>query len=435
MKRLKFAAIALVLVPAGLLAARAGMSSTAPAAAEAPLPLLSDLAERDIQITAWKKALDADSESAIALGQLAGLYMQRGRESGDEANYVTAGEYAQRSVNLRSNRNGAAFVTLASALLAQHRFTEAGKVARELVANEPDIPQYRAMLGEVELELGNYDAARANFDSLHAQRTHLSIAPRLARWLEINGESDAARRLLYGALADAKVRKDLPREQVAWFYLRVGDIDLRNGRVRGARGAFEDGLRIVPEDYRLLSAMARLEADLGNPRKAVEYGERAMTIKLDPATLGVIGDAYAAIGDTAQSQSYFKTMEVAVSGQPGAYHRAWSLFLLDHDFRVAQVLANVKEELDTRRDVYGYDLLGWALHKSGRNAEARKAMTMAMRMGTQDAMLYYHAGMIEHALGEDAEARMSLERALSINARFHPVQADDARRTLASLAR
>jgi hypothetical protein len=41
---------------------------------------LADLAQRDIQIRTWKKALAMDPQSAMALGQLAALYMQRARD-------------------------------------------------------------------------------------------------------------------------------------------------------------------------------------------------------------------------------------------------------------------------------------------------------------------------------------------------------------------
>ncbi len=158
-----------------------------------------------------------------------------------------------------------------------------------------------------------------------------------------------------------------------------------------------------------------------------------MTIKLDPATLGTIGDAYTAIGDTAQAAEYFKTMEVAVAGQLGPYHRAWSLFLLDHDRRVPEVLKNVNAELVSRKDIYGYDLLAWALHKSGRNSEAEIAMKNALKLGTRDAMLFYHAGMIEKSLGHDAAARSYLERALSTNAYFHPTQPAEIRAALSAM--
>ena len=55
------------------------------------------------------------------------------------------------------------------------------------------------------------------------------------------------------------------------------------------------------------------------------------------------------------------------------------------------MLAKVQEEIRTRHDVYGYDLLAWALHKSARDAEAREAMTRALSQGTRDRQLLRHA--------------------------------------------
>jgi tetratricopeptide (TPR) repeat protein len=395
---------------------------------------MSELDQRDTQIRVWKIALAQDSKSAIALGQLAALYLQRARETGDDNNYTEAEQYARRSLALRTNRNGPTFVTLAATLVAEHRFAEAESVSTNVVALYPEIPQYRAQLGEIQMELGHYDAARQSFDSLYTVRTHLSIAPRLARWEELNGNVAGARKLLADALANAKTRRDLPTEQLAWFHLRLGDIEMRNGHSRRARALFEEGLAVEPNDYQLLDAMARLEAVEGNPKKAIEYGERGIAIKLDPATLGLLGDSYLALGDKARANEYFKTMEVAVAGQPGAYHRAWSLFLLDHDLRVPEVLANVQKELESRKDIYGYDLLAWALHKEHRDAEARLAMNQARKLGTRDAMLFYHEGMINLSLRENHRAKYFLTQALEINDRFDPVHPREIHATLDSLS-
>ncbi len=432
-----------ILVAAGVVAAGGWLGARKLGAFEPALPVaaattsatMSEIGQRDAQIRVWKTALAQDPKSAISLGQLAALYLQRARETGEDQNYNQSEEYARRSLALRRNRNGATFVTLAAALVAQHRFQEAEQVAADLVAFDPQTPQYRAQLGEIQMELGHYVEAARSFDSLYAVRSHLSIEPRLARWAEINGNTAYARKLLSDALANAKTRRDLPREQLAWFHLRVGDIDMRNGRMRAARALFEAGLQIEPNDYRLLDAMSHLEAVERNPDKAIEYGERGIAIKLDPATLGTIGDAYAALGDRARAVEYYKTMEVAVAGQPGAYHRAWSLFLLDHDLRVSEVLANVQKEIETRKDVYGYDLLAWALHKEHRDVEAGAAMTEARRLGTQDAMLFYHEGMIDRALGENARARYLLAKALELNPQFHPTQPREVRALLDSIAR
>lgn len=428
---------AAVIAAGGWLGARklVAFEPASPEAIATTSATMSEIGQRDEQIRVWKTALAQDPKSAISLGQLAALYLQRARETGEDQNYNQAEEYAQRSLAVRKNRNGATFVTLAAALVAQHRFQEAEQVAADLVAFDPETPQYRAQLGEIQMELGHYVEAARSFDSLYAVRSHLSIGPRLARWAEINGNTAYARKLLSDALANAKTRQSLPREQVAWFHLRVGDIDMRSGRMRGARSMFEAGLQIEPSDYRLLDAMSHLEAVEGNPKKAIEYGERGIAIKLDPATLGTLGDAYAALGDRARAEEYYKTMEVAVAGQPGAYHRAWSLFLLDHDLRVSEVLANVQKEIETRKDVYGYDLLAWALHKERRNVEACAAMTEARRLGTQDAMLFYHEGMIDRALGENSRARYFLTKALELNPQFHPSQPGEILAVLDSIER
>jgi tetratricopeptide (TPR) repeat protein len=218
---------------------------------------------------------------------------------------------------------------------------------------------------------------------------------------------------------------------VAWFHLRIGDLELHAGHV-APRSAFRAGLAVAPQDARLLAAMAD-SRPRGRWRRTVELGERAIAIAPDPATLGLIGDGYAALGDSTRAEEYYHTMEVVTRAQPGGFHRAWSLFLLDHQRRIPQVLAQVQEETRTRRDIYGWDLLAWALHCAGRDREALPAMAKALVLGTQDALLHYHMGKIQLALGHRVAARRTLARALALNPHFHPTQARDARAALEAL--
>jgi Tfp pilus assembly protein PilF len=62
-------------------------------------------------------------------------------------------------------------------------------------------------------------------------------------------------------------------------------------------------------------------------------------------------------------------------------------------------------------------------------------MAHALALGTQDAMLHYHAGMIDLATGDTAAARSHLTRALAINPSWHPTQPARARALLDSLSR
>lgn len=379
-------------------------SRRATSAAEVAQSGFSELALRDEQIRVWNQALAADSLSALAMGQLAALHMQRARESGSWDDYLKAESHARKSLGKRTNRNGKTAVTLVSVLLAQHRFTEARDIAQELVNRESDIPQYRSLLGETSMEVGDYATAGAMFDSLWAERAHLSNAPRLARWLELNNHIREARRLLTDARNEALSRRDVTKETQAWFQLRVGDFELRADHPRAAEQAFRAGLTIEPNDPRLLAAMARLSAAKRDYRAAIEWGERAIAEQLDPATLGIVGDAYAALGDSAKSAEYFHTLEVSVTAQPGPFHRAWSLYLLDHGLRVSEVLQKAEEELKVRKDIYGYDLVAWALYKSGRAAEAESMMKRALQLNTPDPLLLRHQMAITKALSAVAVA-------------------------------
>jgi hypothetical protein len=127
-------------------------------------------------------------------------------------------------------------------------------------------------------------------------------------------------------------------------------------------------------------------------------------------------------------------MEVAVSRQPGAYHRGWALFLLDHRRRVPEMVTRATAELSTRRDVYGFDVAAWALHQAGRDLEARRFADSALARGTRDGLLHFHAGEIALALADSAGARRELAIALDINPHFHLRHASEARRRLDALS-
>ena len=401
---------------------------------EASAAASAERALRSADIAFYEARVTSDPASAIDRAQLASLYLQRARESNSEQDYLSAEQSARTSIGLRTRRNESATAVLASALLAQHRFIEARDAARQLVATEPDADAYRAMLAETNLELGDYAAARVAFDSISGPgRATLAVAPRLARWAEIRGDTALARVIMRRATTAASTLRDMPREQAAWFHLRLADVELRQGRDENAERELRAGLMVHPGDHRLLAAMARLAAARHDWREAIQYGDSAIATVLDPATLGVVSDAYAAVGDSAKAAEYEATMEVAVGQQLGTYHRAWSLFLLDHGRRVPEVLAAAQAELAGRRDINGYDLLAWALYKSGRANEARVAITAALAQGTQDAMLFYHAGMIARAAGHSKDARTFLTRALAISPMFDPAAPAIARATLDAL--
>jgi len=430
-RSLRYLAVATAALAAAGLVSAAPRLSSAPATRPAPSPARI----RDLDIAFYQARTVRDSRSARDFTQLAALYLQRARETADNADLERAETTARHSLALRRSRNDEAVGVLASSLMGQHRFAEAHDAALDLLRADSTSVAARGMVAEAAMELGRYDEAARLFGMLASYQADLGTAPRLARWAELRGRPDEARRLLRQALDGAARRHGLPREQLAWFHLRLADLALRTGHLSEADNELHAGLAIVPDDYRLLATLARLDAVRHRWRQAAETGELAIAHALDPATLGLLSDAWRALGDSSRAAEFDRAMALSVLRQPGAYHRAWSLYLLDHGRDAGAVLANVRRELETRQDLYGYDLLAWALHAAGRDPEARAPMARALALGTQDAMLFYHAGMIELALGDSAAARAQLERALATNPAWHPTQPARVRALLDTLSR
>jgi predicted Zn-dependent protease len=358
---------------------------------------LSEPAIRDQDIAFYEARVVRDPDGAMDRMRLASLFLQRARERGSETDLSRAEAAARASLARRRAHNGSALAVLSGVRLAQHRFVNARDAARELAALDPESPAAQALLGEALLELGEYAEARRIFTALQNRRHDPAVAPRLARWHELEGRVEEADRLLRDARERALALHALPREQRAWFHLRVGDLALRYGRLRESKAALEAGLAESPDDHRLLATRARLAAERGDWRGAITYGDRALAVAFDPATLGLLADAYLARGDTAAAADHERVMDVALVAQTGPFHRAWSLHLLDRGRHVPQVLARAEAELRTRRDVYGWDVYAWALFKAGRHAEAAAAMDSARALGTRDPLLERHARAINRA--------------------------------------
>jgi Tfp pilus assembly protein PilF len=60
-------------------------------------------------------------------------------------------------------------------------------------------------------------------------------------------------------------------------------------------------------------------------------------------------------------------------------------------------------------------------------------MENALRPGTRDALLFFHAGMIAGKMGQTALAKERLQMALRINPQFHVVYAAAAAQQLKAL--
>jgi tetratricopeptide (TPR) repeat protein len=85
------------------------------------------------------------------------------------------------------------------------------------------------------------------------------------------------------------------------------------------------------------------------------------------------------------------------------------------------------------KDIFTADALAWAYLQTGRVADAKDAMTQALRTGTKDRVILYHAAEIERQLGNRHAARQLAAAALDGSPHFDLVAAPGAARLRATL--
>jgi len=80
------------------------------------------------------------------------------------------------------------------------------------------------------------------------------------------------------------------------------------------------------------------------------------------------------------------------------------------------------KDLQLRENFATQAALGWAFHRNGRFTDAVHWIERALASGVVDALLYFRAGEIYSAAGNEIEGRSLRERALTLNptvAGFH----------------
>ena len=101
--------------------------------------------------------------------------------------------------------------------------------------------------------------------------------------------------------------------------------------------------------------------------------------------------------------------------------------------RAAEALRVAEQAAAGRQDIFTMDAVAWAAFRAGDMARAVEASRLALRTGTRDRALLYHAAAIAAASGDRARARVLVTRALDGHPTFDVVLAPEAQALLASL--
>jgi tetratricopeptide (TPR) repeat protein len=398
------------------------------------VPASAQRTTTDNHIVYYQQLLKRSPRNARAYHGLGDAFIRRARETGDPAYFNRAEEALKRALEL-APKNAAAIRHLAYVFYSRHEFGQATIYARKAVEIDPENAGAYGVLGDALLEVGQYTEAEESYQKMIHLGDSLYSRSRLAGLKSIRGDVDGATSDLEQAITLGKEARQ-PAESIAWAEWQLGSDHFALGKLKSAEIYFVQSLQTYPNYYRGLAGLAQVRAAQQKYDEAIELYRKAIAILPMPEYAAALGDVYAKTGRTEEARKQYDLVEYI--GQLNAvnkalYNRELAYFYADQNIKAKKGLELAQRELDYRQDVYAYDVVAWNLYRNAKLNEARDAMNNALSLGTNDAKLFYHAGMIHHRLGDREKAKEYLSRALATNPYFHVLFADDAARTLNEL--
>jgi tetratricopeptide (TPR) repeat protein len=443
--RLLIAVLAAVALISGILNIRPALESISGASALAPagptaIEALTGAPERpqtglDSRIRSLQETLRGDDERAMgpAATMLGQAYLQEARETGDPGYYPKAEALFQQAL-AGDGDDVDAIVGLGTLALARHQFAVALDWGEQARALAPYHASAYGVIGDAQVELGRYHEAIETVQAMVDLRPDLSSYSRVSYLRELMGDREGA----LVAMEQAATAGSGYMENVAWVRVQIGNLLFDGGDPAGAASEYDAALAALPGYAPGLAGQARVAGASDDLDRAAElYAEAVRTIPLPEYVVGY-GDVLTAAGRRDEASTQYALVAAiqqlyAANGVDTDLEIA--LYTADHGSSedLPEAVQKARAQVDVRPSIVAWDVLAWTLYRSGDLDGAAEASKEALRLGTRNALMQFHAGMIAAARGETAQAINFLESALDLNPHFSVRYAPEARATLERL--
>ncbi|WP_405581755.1 tetratricopeptide repeat protein [Streptomyces sp. NBC_01190] len=377
-----------------------------------------------------QRSLRAQPSDASSWAQLGSAYVEQARLHVDPTLYPKSEAALRRSLRLQPRHNTQALIGMAGLANARHQFAQARTWARTAVTDDPYAWAAYGALNDALTQLGDDRGAQDAVQRMLDLHPSTASFTRASYTLELHGRTTEAAQALRRALADASNPAD---EAFCQHYL--GELAFNTGATAQALRHYRAALALDPTYTPSLAGAARAEAALGRTGPAIRDYRTAIDRVPQPQYVLEFGELLDSLGRSGEAREQYTVLE--------AEQRLFAANGVVDDLNLGQYQADhgdpaiavtlLTAEWHRRHSVLVADALGWALHRAGRDAEALPPARQAGRLGWRDALLRYHRGVIEQALGDRRAARTDLAGALAANPAFSPLHAPDARARLAAL--
>jgi tetratricopeptide (TPR) repeat protein len=361
----------------------------------------------DREISHVQQRIREGRNAELWLEQLGWAFVAKARESFDPGFYKLA-EQCARCIEKRNPQSQEAMLLHAHVLQNLHRFKESETLALRLVQQRGLSFDY-GLLGDALMEQGKLSDAVEAYQRMMNLKPDLRAYARAAhmRWLkgDLAGAIEAMQ-LAEGAASPSDA------ESAAWVNTRLAFYEFQAGRVHGAEQLCALALSLQSDYAPTLLLKGKLLLAQNRFREAVDALQKAAKVNPLPEYQWTLAEALRAAGrENEASGIEAQLRQRGASSDP----RTLALFLASRHESPETALRLARAEFDSRGDVFTHDVLAWSLAAAGNLAEALNEIQRALEEGTQDARLFFHAGIIASQAGHSADAERWLHKASELS--------------------
>jgi tetratricopeptide (TPR) repeat protein len=353
--------------------------------------------------------------------ELASLYIQEGRITGDHVYYDVAAMQLANDVLKTDSNNFEALVFKGTLYLSQHHFADGLAIAQHVQRVNPYNSFVYGMLVDANVELGNYDEAVKNSDRMVSIRPDIRSYSRISYLREIYGD--------YAGAIDAMklaVSAGYPGDEgTAWTRVHLAQLYENTGDILNAKMHYTIALQERPDYAYAYAGLARIARAEKNYPLAINYELKADSLVVDYAFKDELTDLYLLSGDKDKSQEMAEKVVAQLSkdAQKGVQDASIGHYS-DRELAYAYLKVNDADkalehalmEYNRRPDnIDVNETLAWVYYQKGNYADAHKYINVALKTNSKNPTLLCHAGLIYLKSGDIARGKELINTALQSN--------------------
>lgn len=363
----------------------------------------ADLGERVAQL---EQAVASDPQDLESLRGLATAYVDRAAETGDPAFYALSRTALDRAEALRPDDPETQLVG-GLLRLALHEFDDAlrlGQLARE---SRPDSAAVLGVVVDGQVELGRYEAAADTLQDMLDRDPALPALARASYLRELNGDLSGA----VAAMQQARTSGSSSPLAEATVTTLLGDLLMAQGRAGDAEQLYAEALDQAPGLVTAQVGAARARAAGGDVAGAITTLQKMTETQPTVGALVLLGalqiaqDEGSTAGPTVELVRTLATLQES-AGQVVDLEMA----LFEADYGDPARAVDLAQAANAARpdNVFTNMAVGWALHRSGDTQAALPFVEQALRLGSGQPQLRWHAAQVFADAGQADRAQESL---------------------------